>query len=112
MAVNRFTQWCGMWYALGLVQYLFLARSRSAWIRASRMSRNGGWRVFLAGVLCGIIFMTVVGAASVWWKSRPERSAKDDAIYDMCLIGKSGNTVACDALMRTLDRANGPSKRP
>jgi hypothetical protein len=74
------------------------------------MSRNGGWRVFLAGVLCGIIFMAVVGAASVWWK--PQRSAEDDAIYDRCLIGKSGSTVACDALMRELDRARGPPKRP
>ena len=67
------------------------------------MFRNGTWRVFLAGALCGTIFMAVAWAASVWWKPRPERSAGDDAIYDMCLAD-SGNTVACDAMMRTLDR--------
>ncbi len=75
------------------------------------MFRNGGWRIFLAGVLCGITFMAVVGAASVWWKPRPERSAKDDAIYDMCLAGQDGNTVACDALMRVLDRQKAAKRR-
>jgi hypothetical protein len=29
------------------------------------------WAIFLAGVLCGTIFMAVVGTASVWWKPRP-----------------------------------------
>jgi hypothetical protein len=68
------------------------------------MFRNGGWRLFLAGALCGIIFMAVVGAASIWWKPRSERSAEDNAIYDNCLMERSGNTVACDAMMRLLDR--------
>jgi hypothetical protein len=68
------------------------------------MFRNGGWRLFLAGALCGVIFMAVVGAASIWWKPRPQRSGEDNTIYDNCLMERSGNTVACDAMMRPLDR--------
>jgi hypothetical protein len=48
--------------------------------------------------------MALVGAASLWWNPRPKRSPQDDAIYDWCLVGHNGNTVACDALMRELDR--------
>jgi hypothetical protein len=81
-------------------------------------------RVFLAGVLCGTIFMAVVGAVSVWWKPRPAQllsthvgiepwqlyaapkrrptANKNDALYDMCLA--AGNTVvACNAFMRLLN---------
>jgi hypothetical protein len=68
------------------------------------MLRNDGWRVFLAGSLSGIILMGAVGAAWVWWTSGPERSPEDAAIYDKCLMALSGNTVACDATMRALDR--------
>ena len=75
------------------------------------MFRNGGWRLFLAGALCGMIFMAVVGAASIWWKPRPQRSAEDNAIYDNCLMERSGNTVACDAMMRLLDRERAAEKR-
>ena len=66
------------------------------------MFRNGGWRTFLAGALCGIIFIAIVELA--WWKLRPERSAEDAAIYDKCLMAESGNTVACDAMVRVIDR--------
>jgi hypothetical protein len=31
-------------------------------------------------------------------------SAMDDPIYDACLVEKTGNTVACDAMMRIIDR--------
>ena len=40
----------------------------------------------------------------VRWKPRLERAAEDDAIYDKCLMAQNGNTVACDAMMRVLDR--------
>src|SRR5258708_37324251 len=82
------------------------------------MFRNGAWRVFLAGALYGGIFMAALGGAWIWWKPfhelgdadvlgltdwRPVRSAEDEARHDMCLA--AGNTVvACDALMRMLDR--------
>jgi hypothetical protein len=68
------------------------------------MFRNGGWRLFLAGVLCGIVLTAVLGGATVWWKLHPKRSAEDAAIYDNCLMAQSGNTVVCDATMRVLDR--------
>jgi len=58
----------------------------------------------VAGALCGTIFTAAVGAASVWWKLRPQRSAADDFIYDGCLVQNAGNTAACDALMRIVDR--------
>jgi hypothetical protein len=66
--------------------------------------RNGTWRVFVIGALCGAISVAVVWAASAWWKPRPERSLADDDLYDRCLVTQQGNTIACDALMRTLDR--------
>jgi hypothetical protein len=75
------------------------------------MFKTGTWRVFAAGMLCGVIFTVVVGAASFWWKTRqgqPDdsgavRSAKEDVDYNMCLA--AGNTnVACDALIRMLRR--------
>jgi hypothetical protein len=75
------------------------------------MFKNRMWRVFLAGVFCGIIFTLAVGAASLWWKTSygsPDergaaRSAENDVNYDMCLA--AGNTnVACDALIRMLRR--------
>jgi hypothetical protein len=68
------------------------------------MPRDGRWQVFVAGAFCGAILIAVVGGASLWWTSRPARTPEDDAIYDGCLIRLSGNTVACDALLRTLAR--------
>jgi hypothetical protein len=35
---------------------------------------------------------------------QPERSAQDENLYDVCLVDHAGNTVACNALMRVLDR--------
>jgi hypothetical protein len=64
--------------------------------------RNGGWRTFLTGALCGISFITIVALG--WWKMHPERSAEDAAIYDRCLMAQSGNTIACDAMLRVIDR--------
>jgi hypothetical protein len=57
---------------------------------------------FLAGMLCGVIVTTVAGTAWLQWK--PQRSADDTAIYDICLMNRAGNTVVCDAEMRTIDR--------
>ena len=61
-------------------------------------------RGFVAGMLCGGVLIAAVWAGSVWLKARPERSAEDAAFYDVCLTEHQGNTVACDALMRMLDR--------
>jgi hypothetical protein len=52
-----------------------------------------------------IVALMVIGTVAVWWKTHVERSAEDDAIYDACLIRSGGNTILCDALMRTRKRA-------
>jgi hypothetical protein len=67
-------------------------------------------RVFLAGILCGTILMAVIGAVLIWWKSHPERSAEDQAFYDVCLARNGGNTIACDAVMRIADRERAAEK--
>jgi hypothetical protein len=66
------------------------------------MFRNGAWRTFLTGALCGISFTAIVALG--WWKMHPERSTEDAAIYDKCLMAQSGNTIACDAMLREIDR--------
>ena len=68
------------------------------------MFRNGRWQLFVAGALCGIVVMAAVWVGWTWWKSGPERSAQDSAIYDHCLLDQHGNTVACDAMMRLIER--------
>jgi hypothetical protein len=79
------------------------------------MLKNGGWQIFLVGVLCGAIFMAIAGAGWVWWKPADpswddltnvptaKRSSEDENLYDACLAS-GRNTVACDALMRMVDR--------
>jgi hypothetical protein len=57
-------------------------------------------RGFVTGLFCGGILIAVVWAGSVWWKSSVEPSPEDAAMYDVCLAGQNGNTVACDAYMR------------
>jgi hypothetical protein len=66
-----------------------------------RASANGGWRVFLTGALCGISFITIVALA--WSKLHSEHSAEDAVIYDKCLMTR-GDTVACNAMLRVIDR--------
>ena len=61
-------------------------------------------RGFVPGLLCGAILVAAVWAGSIWWKSRTDRSPSDAAIYDRCLVGNDGNTAACNAFMRMLDR--------
>lgn len=61
-------------------------------------------RGFVVGLLCGVLLTAVGGGAIIWWKSYPARSDDDQAIYDGCLVRQSGNTVACDAMMRMIDR--------
>jgi hypothetical protein len=68
------------------------------------MFRHGGWPIFATGVLCGVVFAAAVWAGSTWWKLSPERLAQDSAIYDYCLMEEHGNTVACDAMMRQIER--------
>ena len=55
-------------------------------------------RLHLAGLAAA------VWAGSTWWKLSPERLAQDSAIYDYCLMEEHGNTVACDAMMRQIER--------
>ena len=68
--------------------------------RAIRPERRG----FVAGMLCGGVLVVIVWGASIWWTSRVERSPADAAVYDVCLATQQGNTVACDAFMRTYKR--------
>jgi hypothetical protein len=68
------------------------------------MFGTGSWRIFLAGALCGTILTGGVAATLVWWKPHQRRSDEDEAIYDQCLVRQAGNTAACDALMRALER--------
>jgi hypothetical protein len=68
------------------------------------MFRHGGWRFFAAGALCGIVVMAAVWTGSSWWTLEPKRSVEDRAIYDHCLMAQHGNTVACDAMMRLIER--------
>ena len=56
----------------------------------------------MTGVLCGIAFMAAIWAGSTWWKLG--RSAEDGDTYDHCLVQQHGNTVACDAMMRLIER--------
>jgi hypothetical protein len=60
------------------------------------------WRTFLTGVACGATVIGAVGAIWLSWKS--QRSPEEAAIYDTCLAEKAGNTIACDALLRTFQR--------
>jgi hypothetical protein len=75
------------------------------------------WQVFVAGLLCGVAFTAVAGAAWLRWKApvhelsyldamwNPDGySAQDENTYDACLITKGGNKVVCDAFMRVLRR--------
>jgi hypothetical protein len=64
------------------------------------MFRNGGWRLFLAGVLTGMILMAM-GTTLEGWKPRSE---EDAAMYDGCLAEKDGNKIACDAILRMIER--------
>jgi hypothetical protein len=59
-------------------------------------------RRFLVGMLCGGAIVAVVWAVAVGWNVRSE---EDAALYDRCLAGNGGSTVACDAFMRTFKRA-------
>jgi hypothetical protein len=59
------------------------------------------WVIFLVGALCGAILTTTIG---VVWKSHSTRSEEDNIFYDTCLMQQHGNTVACDAMMRLLER--------
>ena len=65
-------------------------------------SRKGA---FVAGLLCGGVLVAAVWGGSVWWSLRSELSPDDAALYDQCLTGRQGSTVACDAFMRTYKRA-------
>jgi hypothetical protein len=66
---------------------------------------NGAWRLFAVGVLCGTVLTAVVGGAFIWWKSDADgASVRSSQDYDACLVEKYGNKVACDALMRMLNR--------
>jgi hypothetical protein len=57
---------------------------------------------FITGLLCGGILIAIVWGTSAWWNGHPNLSPQDAALYDRCLVGQGGNTVACDALMRVL----------
>jgi hypothetical protein len=67
----------------------------------SLLGRAPTWAIFLVGALCGGILTTTIG---IVWKSHSTRSAEDNAFYDYCLVQWQGNTVACDARMRLLER--------
>ena len=59
---------------------------------------------FLAGAFTGTVVVGIGVLAWFWLHSMPARSTEDQAIYDNCLLGRNGNAVACDALMRLISR--------
>jgi hypothetical protein len=61
-------------------------------------------RVFLAGTVCGAVFVIAVQSAQSWFEYR---SPQDAALYDSCLVKLDGNTVACDAYLRMMHRSSG-----
>jgi hypothetical protein len=67
----------------------------------SLLGRAPTWAIFLVGALCGAILTTTIG---IVWNSHSTRSAEDDISYDNCLMQSNGNTVVCDAMMRSLER--------
>jgi hypothetical protein len=52
---------------------------------------------FLVGALGGAAIVGVLWGALTSWQLHPQRSARDAAMYDACLVQKNGDTVACDA---------------
>ena len=60
---------------------------------AADRTRPSARRIFVTGALCGIVCMAAVWAGSTWWKLGSERSAKDSATYDNCLIMQGGNAT-------------------
>jgi hypothetical protein len=57
--------------------------------------------IFLVDAPCGAILTTTI---DIVWKPDSARSPEDDNIYDACLVRQDGNTVACDATIRLLER--------
>ena len=55
-------------------------------------------------MLAGSGIMIVGIALLTWFWTHPTRSAQDQALYDYCLVQQHGNTVACDAWMRIMNR--------
>ncbi len=76
-----------------------LAKASAGLLRRATSERRG----FFVGLFCGVLLMAIGGGAIIWWKSYAQRSDSDQAIYDDCLA-RTGNTVSCDALMRSLER--------
>jgi hypothetical protein len=61
-------------------------------------------RSFQVGIVAGSILIALVWAGTVWWTAHRARSPDDEALYDRCMVSNKGNTVACDAFIRTYDR--------
>ena len=62
---------------------------------------------FISGLCCGAVLVGVVWAATSLWlqQTKPALSAYGQKMYDQCLMTQNGNTVACDAYMRVMIRA-------
>jgi hypothetical protein len=63
-------------------------------------------RAFVFGFLSGGTLIAMIWGASGWLHTG--RTPAEAAFYDRCLVAQSGNTVACDALMRIYKRTSSP----
>jgi hypothetical protein len=68
------------------------------------MVTNGRLLVFLMGMFCGGVLAAALGHVPVFWISSENRSSRDAALYDGCLVTRNGNTVVCEVLMREINR--------
>jgi len=111
-AIVALLPWCLRWsddYPPASTICLTMAnRSRSVALTqhlchgAPRMPSISYKWTFGVGVAVGIILASAAFAAFFYWPA--QRSERDAALYDGCLIQRAGNTVACDAMMRDFAR--------
>ena len=62
-------------------------------------------RPFISGLCSGALVVGAVWAATWLQQTKPALTAYGENVYDQCLAAKNGNTVACDAYMRVMIRA-------
>jgi hypothetical protein len=60
-------------------------------------------RDLFVGFLTGAALMAIL-----WYLATPARPSYESTLYDHCLVGNSGNTVACNAMLRLVRSGQRP----